>query len=184
MLLSNLTASASTCNTLINMNVSILPDPKSSTLYFPVQSRSGTCPAPVPYPSGEPREVLALPLLVDAFVQGAAGAEIEDKDKRPRKSELHFLSSVFANLSTVSSPSRIDRIEMLINCSEPDTFWACLLSYTTSQKTFTVKWRSWVSPVQTSCIHRTQRHYQERWCYFDNKVRLVNMKLDVPLMQI
>ncbi|OSX64123.1 hypothetical protein POSPLADRAFT_1045243 [Postia placenta MAD-698-R-SB12] len=75
-------------------------DPKSLTLYFPVQSQSGTSPAPVPYPSAEPRSVEALPLLLDAFIQGAAADEIEDKDKRPRKANLHFLSSVFANLTT------------------------------------------------------------------------------------
>ncbi|PCH44447.1 DUF383-domain-containing protein [Wolfiporia cocos MD-104 SS10] len=100
MLLSNLTASSSTCSTLLTLNIPILPDAKSPTSYFPVQSQSGTCPAPVPYPSGEPRNVNALPLLVDAFVQGASVEETQDKEKRPRKSSLHFLASVFANLST------------------------------------------------------------------------------------
>ncbi|KAH9933384.1 DUF383-domain-containing protein [Fomitopsis serialis] len=100
MLLSNLTTSTSVCSTLLNLTVSILPDPKSPTLYFPVQSQCGTCPAPVPYPAGEPRSVGALPLLLDAFVQGAAAEETEDKEKRIRKGTLHFLSSVFANLST------------------------------------------------------------------------------------
>ncbi|KAH9943856.1 DUF383-domain-containing protein [Amylocystis lapponica] len=101
MLLSNLTGSAATCATLLSMTVSIFPDPKSFTLYFPVQSRSGTCPAPVPYPSGEPRDILALSLLIDAFVQGAAVDDAQDKDKRPRKADLHFLSSVFANISVI-----------------------------------------------------------------------------------
>ncbi|KAH9840057.1 DUF383-domain-containing protein [Rhodofomes roseus] len=100
MLLSNLTASTSICSMLLNMTVSILPDPKSPTLYFPVQSQCGTCPAPVPYPAGEPRTLDALPLLLDTFVQGAAAEETEDKEKRLRKGTLHFLSSVFANLST------------------------------------------------------------------------------------
>ncbi|KAH9943846.1 DUF383-domain-containing protein [Amylocystis lapponica] len=101
MLLSNLTGSAATCATLLSMTVSIFPDPKSFTLYFPVQSRSGTCPAPVPYPSGEPRDIIALPLLIDAFMQGAAVDDAQDKDKRPRKADLHFLSSVFANISVI-----------------------------------------------------------------------------------
>lgn len=86
----------------MSMKVLILPDPKSSTSYFPIHSRSGTCPAPVPYPSGDPREVLALPLLIDAFVQGAAGDDEQDLNKRPRKASLHFLSSVFANITIVS----------------------------------------------------------------------------------
>jgi hypothetical protein len=45
--------------------------------------------------------VRALPLLVDAFVQGANIDPSIPLDKRPRKSELHFLASVFANLSMV-----------------------------------------------------------------------------------
>ncbi|GBE86618.1 Protein HGH1 homolog [Sparassis crispa] len=106
MLLSNLTVSAATCSALLSLNVSMLPDPKSPIMYFPVQSRCGTCPAPVPYPPGEPQDVLALPLLVDAFVQGAVAAETEDVDKRLRRGDLHFLSSVFANLS-ITTPGRM-----------------------------------------------------------------------------
>jgi len=49
--------------------------------------------------------VRALPLLVDAFVQAANIDLSTPLDKRPRKSELHFLASVFANLST-SFPGR------------------------------------------------------------------------------
>lgn len=101
MLLSNLTVSPTTCTALIEMTVSIFPDPKSPALYFPVQSRCGSCPAPVPYPSGEPQDVPALPLLIDAFVQGAAVNDTQDKEKRLRKADLHFLSSVFANISVL-----------------------------------------------------------------------------------
>ncbi|KZT09824.1 DUF383-domain-containing protein [Laetiporus sulphureus 93-53] len=100
MLLSNLTASTSTCSTLLGLNVKTLPDSKSPTAYFPVQSQCGTCPAPVPYPKGDPRSVHALPPLLDAFVQGASVEETQDVEKRVRRGSLHFLSSVFANLST------------------------------------------------------------------------------------
>ncbi|KAF7798572.1 hypothetical protein EIP86_009794 [Pleurotus ostreatoroseus] len=106
MILSNITTAAATCSTLLSMKVEILPDPKSPTKYFPTQSRSGTCGAPVPYPSGDPKEVFALPLLVDAFVQGASVDDENDPDKRPRKASLHFLSSVFANLS-ITPPGRL-----------------------------------------------------------------------------
>lgn len=102
MILSNITSTVSTANALLTLKVSILPDPKASVGYYPTQSRSGTCAAPVPYPSGEPEEVLALPLLIDAFVQGAIVDEEDDPEKRPRKASLHFLSSVFANISIVS----------------------------------------------------------------------------------
>ncbi|CCM02579.1 uncharacterized protein FIBRA_04682 [Fibroporia radiculosa] len=100
MLLSNLTASSSTCSALLTLTVSILPDPTSPTLYFPTQSQCGTCPAPVPYPSGGAQSVEALPLLLDAFIQGATVEDTQGKEKRTRKGNLHFLSSVFANLST------------------------------------------------------------------------------------
>ncbi|KAK7060767.1 Protein hgh1 [Paramarasmius palmivorus] len=86
MLLSNLTASSSACATLLSM-----------------KSRSGSCTAPVPFPGGDEREVLALPLLLDAFAQGAQIDEIQDLSKRPRKATLHFLGSVFGNLT--SSPA-------------------------------------------------------------------------------
>lgn len=99
MILSNITSTTSTANALLSLKVSILPDPKVSTGYYPTQSRSGTSLVPVPYPSGDPEEVLALPLLVDAFVQGATVDEEQDPDKRPRKASLHFLASVFANIS-------------------------------------------------------------------------------------
>lgn len=102
MLLSNVTASAAPCVTLLSLQVSVIADPKSFTGYFPTQSRSGTCTAPVPYPSGEEREVLALPLLIDAFVQGAPLSGSQDQEKQKHKGELHFLASVFANLSIVS----------------------------------------------------------------------------------
>ncbi len=102
MLLSNVTASASACSVLLNLKIAVLPDPKSPMKVFPVDSRSGTCPAPVPYPEGDPKEVLALPLLLDAFVKAAPITEETDLAKRPFKGDLHFLASVFANLSTVS----------------------------------------------------------------------------------
>ncbi|KAH9893547.1 DUF383-domain-containing protein [Cubamyces lactineus] len=101
MLLSNLSAASSVCTALLSLKVPILPDDRSPMKWFPVDSRCGTCPAPVPYPSGEPKEVLALPLLIDAFVKAAPGVENQDLAKRTHKGELHFLSSVFANLSTV-----------------------------------------------------------------------------------
>ncbi|KAI0825747.1 DUF383-domain-containing protein, partial [Irpex lacteus] len=105
MILSNITSAPSTAAALLSLKVPILPDVNSSTGYFPVNSRSGTCTAPVPYPSADPVEVLALPLLIEAFVQGAALDDEQDPSKRPRKASLHFLASVFAN-TTISPPGR------------------------------------------------------------------------------
>jgi hypothetical protein len=45
--------------------------------------------------------MLAIPLLVDAFVQ-AARIRADGGPERPRKGDLHFLASVFANLSAAS----------------------------------------------------------------------------------
>ncbi|KAK7466263.1 Protein hgh1 [Stygiomarasmius scandens] len=101
MLLSNLTASSAACSTILSIKVSVVTLPNG---FYATESRSGTCPAPVPYPSGQERQVLALPLLLDAFVQGAELVnESEDLSKRSRKGNLHFMASVFANLT--SSPT-------------------------------------------------------------------------------
>ncbi|KAI0357988.1 DUF383-domain-containing protein [Trametes cingulata] len=100
MLLSNLSAASSVCTALLSLKISLLPDPNSPLKWFPVDSRCGTCPAPVPYPKEEPKEALALPLLIDAFVKAAPGVEKVDPEKRTHKGDLHFLASVFANLST------------------------------------------------------------------------------------
>ncbi|KZP30490.1 DUF383-domain-containing protein [Athelia psychrophila] len=106
MLLSNLTATSTACSALLSLKVPVILDPKSSNPVFPVQSRCETCIAPVPYPSGTETEVLALPLLIDAFVEGAAVDPEADLSTRKRKGEAHFLSSVFANL-TVAPTGRI-----------------------------------------------------------------------------
>ncbi|KAF8800461.1 hypothetical protein BYT27DRAFT_7262864 [Phlegmacium glaucopus] len=50
-----------------------------------------------PYPTGESREVRALPLLVDAFVQ-----VVESCDLSSDQAKLHFTSlPVFANMTVV-----------------------------------------------------------------------------------
>jgi hypothetical protein len=103
MLLSNLTASSAACSAILSLEVSIVLDPSSPNLYYATQSRCGTSIAPFPFPPGETISVLALPLMIDAFVQG--GYLEDDKLKRSRKGELHFLASVFANL-TVSPIGR------------------------------------------------------------------------------
>ncbi|KIK91846.1 hypothetical protein PAXRUDRAFT_26903 [Paxillus rubicundulus Ve08.2h10] len=102
MLLSNLTSSSSPCAALLSLEIPVIPmvSRTSQVSYYPTQSRSGTCSAPVPYPSTEPQQVPALPLLLEAFIQAASVDSSGDKSKRLRKGDLHFLSSVFANIST------------------------------------------------------------------------------------
>ncbi|KAF9785259.1 DUF383-domain-containing protein [Thelephora terrestris] len=97
MLLSNLSVSASVTSALLSMKISIIPDRKDPDAFYPVQSRSGTSPLP---PPGDSRDVLAMPMLVDAFAQGALVDENQQLDERKRKGELHFLASVFANITS------------------------------------------------------------------------------------
>lgn len=99
MLLSNLTAAAPACAALLKMKINVIPDDRLSNKAYPTESRCGSCPEPVPYPKAEPKQVLALPLLLDAFVEGAQ--VVDDLSKRTRKGELHFMASVFANMTAV-----------------------------------------------------------------------------------
>ena len=100
MLLSNLSVSAAVTSALLSMKISIIPDRNDPGGFYPVRSKSETSPLP---PSGDPQDVLAMPLLVDAFVQSALVDENQKFDHRKRKGELHFLASVFANITTVGS---------------------------------------------------------------------------------
>lgn len=101
MILSNITGSSSACSVLLRLKIPLIPRTSSvpQLSFYTPQSRSGTCPAPVPYPSAESQEALALPLLIDAFVHGAPIQQSENDCKRMRKAELHFLSGVFANIT-------------------------------------------------------------------------------------
>lgn len=113
MLLSNLTASSLACSTLLSLKVAVIPDARLSKGVYPTDSRSGSCAAPVPYPQAEAQEVLALPLLIDAFVEGAQVVEGDDLSKRTRKATLNFLASVFANLSMVGGPAVVRHFHKL-----------------------------------------------------------------------
>ncbi|THH32480.1 hypothetical protein EUX98_g1745 [Antrodiella citrinella] len=98
MLISNMTTSASVCAALLTLTVSVHPDEKSATTYYAVDSRSGTCIPPYPLPTGDPKSILALPLLIEAFSKSAL-PDGADEDQRTREANLHFLSSVFANIT-------------------------------------------------------------------------------------
>ncbi|TFK25130.1 cytoplasmic protein [Coprinopsis marcescibilis] len=109
MLLSNLTASSAACLIVITMKIKVIqykPYGEDAFQMYPVDSRSGSSPTPVPHPTGQEMELNALPLLIDAFVQGATMGDIDDLSKRKRKGELNFLASVFANI-TVSPAGRL-----------------------------------------------------------------------------
>ncbi|KAJ6568368.1 hypothetical protein DFH09DRAFT_1080741 [Mycena vulgaris] len=124
MLLSNLTASSAACATVLSLDIDIIPEPTFPNSFYPPQSRCATCVAPAPYPPSNARATPALPLLIDAFVQGAETDESADASARLRKGNVHFLASVFANLSTASQISPAGRNFFLgprvPNVLEPD----------------------------------------------------------------
>ncbi|KAL0955192.1 hypothetical protein HGRIS_004097 [Hohenbuehelia grisea] len=99
MMLSNLTSSSIACSIVLSMTIPVIITKNFPNSAYPTQSRCGSCAAPVPYPAGETKNVPALPLLVDAFVQGASVDHEGDLSKRLRKGDLHFLASVFANIT-------------------------------------------------------------------------------------
>ena len=180
MLLSNLTTSASTCAALLSMKISVIADKSSSVPLYPTQSRSGTCAALVPYPAGDELEVDALPLLLDAFVRGANAELIVEKEKREQKGELHFLSSVFANLSTVRFPLLVEGHRLKNATFFIDVRWSHVLLDTAISGYF-VAWRLLGVPfVETCRLHRTQGYYSSRRCYFDLEVRFAKARCTIP----
>ena len=94
MVLSNVTVNPSAIQTLLSLKIRLDGD-------HPVASRSATAPAPSSSSSGPSREAGAIALLIDAFVD-AAVMPGEPKHERKRKGDLHFLASVFANVTVVS----------------------------------------------------------------------------------
>ena len=147
MLLSNLSVSASVTSALVSMKISIIPNRKDPDAFYPVQSRSGTSPLP---PPGDPQEVLAMPLLVDAFVQSALVDENQKLDERKRKGELHFLASVFANITMVGLEICAAK---LITDGRAVPNWAELLFYTISFKTVATRFASGVPVGKSHCVH-------------------------------
>ena len=98
MLLSNLSANSSVCTTLLELKIPITASPSIPGFYYPPESRSPTSPAPIMPPDAKTIDALALPLLVEAFVQGASKTGTSASS---RKANLHFLASVFANITIV-----------------------------------------------------------------------------------
>ncbi|OJA21188.1 hypothetical protein AZE42_01362 [Rhizopogon vesiculosus] len=159
MLLSNLSATSSPCAALLTLKIPIIPTPSAPSLFLPTESRSGTCSAPVPYPSGEPQDILALPLLIDAFVQGASIDPSQDRTARKRKGELHFLASVFANISISPAgrtffvtPRPTDPLNLDSSNEYP---LAKLVTFTEHKDTIR---RGGVASTLKNCVFYTQAH--------------------------
>jgi len=155
------------------MKVSIIPDRKNPESFYPVQSRSGTSPLP---PPGDPLEVLAMPLLVDAFVQSALVDENQKLDERKRKGQLHFLASVFANITMVSfvdQPSPKHIAESYVVAEWPKLFFNAV-----SIKTVATGLAPGVSTCEIDCFYGTQGQDSERRRGFHHKVMLFFLRED------
>ncbi|EIM86519.1 DUF383-domain-containing protein [Stereum hirsutum FP-91666 SS1] len=161
MLLSNLTTaiSSSTAAALLSMKVKVIPYEALLGGLYPTNSRSGSCAAPVPYPQGEEVDVPALPLLLDAFVRGANIDPDNEEGRRRQKSSLHFLASVFANVSTTPvgrqflwTPQHID----LLRSSGPVEFpLSKIVAFTEHKDTIR---RGGVASTIKNCSFEKQAH--------------------------
>ena len=165
MLLSNLSASASVTSALISMKIPIIPDRKDPELFYPVQSRSGTSPLP---PPGDHQDVPAMPLLVDAFVQGALVDESQKHHEGRRKGELHFLAGLFANITAVGSVNQIIPKPITDGCVVAN--WPKLLFDAVPFEAAATRLASGVPIGETDCVHGTQGQDQERWRRFHHQV--------------
>ncbi|KAF8315432.1 DUF383-domain-containing protein [Clavulina sp. PMI_390] len=116
MLLANATSLKPSATALTNLTIPLLPLPSAppgGAPYYPPLSRCGSAVPQNPYPEGSPVSESALAVLVDAFVRSAVVSteETEDGGKTVtrgdprRKADLHFLASVFVNISG-SQPGR------------------------------------------------------------------------------
>jgi len=98
MFLSNITCQPSACRALLTLYIEVVPSTNGTTTsLYPPQSRCPTSPPPNPFPTGTPHKERALSLLIDAF----SGSATRSAGQVERKAKLHFLATVFANVSGV-----------------------------------------------------------------------------------
>ncbi|CAE6402487.1 unnamed protein product [Rhizoctonia solani] len=116
----------------------------------PVASRASTAPVPPSTGSTRTREESAIILLVDAFVD-AATVPGESKEKH-RKGDLHFLASVFANV-TVAPAGRL--AVLTLHPVTHEFALAKLLSFTEHPDTIR---RGGVASTLKNCAFHTPAH--------------------------
>ncbi|KAL5633166.1 hypothetical protein ACGC1H_003605 [Rhizoctonia solani] len=144
MVLSNMTVNPNIIQTLLSLKIQLEND-------HPVASRASTAPTPTSTGPTQTREESAILLLVDAFV-GAATVPGESKEKRKRKGDLHFLASVFANITVVPA----GRLALLSLRSETSEFaLAKFLSFTEHPDTIR---RGGVASTLKNCAFHSPAH--------------------------
>ncbi|KAG8691602.1 hypothetical protein FRC11_015039 [Ceratobasidium sp. 423] len=144
MVLSNMTVNPNVIQTLLSLRIQLEND-------HPVASRASTAPVPTPTEPTQTREESAILLLVDAFVD-AATVPGESKEQRKRKGDLHFLASVFANI-TVAPAGRLALLSLRSGTSE--FALAKLLSFTEHPDTIR---RGGVASALKNCAFHTPAH--------------------------
>ncbi|CAE7216892.1 unnamed protein product [Rhizoctonia solani] len=144
MVLSNMTVNPNVIQTLLSLKIQLEND-------HPVASRASTAPVPTPTGPIRTREENAIFLLVDAFVDAAA-VPGESKEGRKRKGDLHFLASVFANITVAPA----GRLALLSLRSETSEFaLAKLLSFTEHPDTIR---RGGVASTLKNCAFHSPAH--------------------------
>ncbi|KAG8718320.1 hypothetical protein FRC08_005466 [Ceratobasidium sp. 394] len=103
MTLSNITVNPSAIQKLLSLKIRMGGN-------HPIAARSATAPGPPSDPMAIAREEDAITLLVDAFID-AATVPGGPKEQRKRKGDLHFLASVFANI-TVAPAGRLSLLSV------------------------------------------------------------------------
>ncbi|CAE6508764.1 unnamed protein product [Rhizoctonia solani] len=144
MVLSNMTVNPNVIQTLLSLKIQLEND-------YPVASRASTAPVPTSIGQTQAREESAILLLVDAFVD-AATIPGESKEQRKRKGDLHFLASVFANV-TVAPAGRLSLLSLRSGTSE--FALAKLLSFTEHPDTIR---RGGVASALKNCAFHIPAH--------------------------
>lgn len=162
MLLSNITANPAACSVILDLKIPVAPNLSMPGDFYPVNARSATAVAPNIPADAPSLELPALALLLDAFVQGASTTT-------ERKAPLHFLASVFANITTVSSftgpvPPSTDLVAFF-----PDSEGSHVLLNTVAIKSFGW-WDAGIPNSQAHRVHRTCRPYASRRRRLDYQV--------------
>ncbi|KIJ55210.1 hypothetical protein M422DRAFT_23824 [Sphaerobolus stellatus SS14] len=184
MLLSNLSTQQSVCQQLLTMKIHVIKDSSISYRYYPTQSRSATSTPPPLESQIEAIEVDALPLLVDVFASSAkvtTGATTDDRTLPfTRKGELHFLSSIFANMSVVPAgrlffltPIPADPLEKTSNLEYPISK---LIPFTEHADTIR---RGGVASTIKNCAFHTPAH-RALLLGEETKVRIPPSRISAP----
>ncbi|KAH7335202.1 hypothetical protein B0J17DRAFT_600898 [Rhizoctonia solani] len=144
MVLSNMTVNPNVIQTLLSLKIRLEND-------HPIASRASTAPVPTSTGPTQIREESAIFLLIDAFVD-AATVPGESKAERKRKGDLHFLASVFANVTVVPA----GRLSLLSLRNETSEFaLAKLLSFTEHPDTIR---RGGVASTLKNCAFHSPAH--------------------------